>query len=933
VVPQRNQGKLERTVEEINKVTYKRPLRSQGAFVQSQEASMGNWQKQHLIAAGLVGALLFFAWGLIARQEMFQKAKDALACVDKQGSSFLTVQNVLEGMEERIRSEGKDTSPLFAKDYEKLREAVKPFISASVQKGCPQNAKTDILEQDFSFKPLEEQRQIVEGLIAAIIPDFKKQIEISKPLAGLIFSGLLINLLVSFLLTALVNRLVIRRLRRNAEGTLQKLLEEYKSKIQRFPFINIMPLVANNPLLADIKRDVEQLERQNRVESRPLDFNGFDVSRILFKVGSVAKEKKQSELEHQVREVYLHVRKILQRQLIIKVIGLLNVITFLLVFAGIVWLWHAMGIGWLDEFFPQWLEVVAWLACGIGVVQVLMPLTEYALRWFTEKTWTDFDDLAVGVLGGPLVASALAAIAYLLIAAIPGYAKFFIQFVWAQLNSNKLSQALLTVIIGWLLVFILNKVIVYALLKWSERTEQKYDDMFVRIIQVFGTFILIAVIFGILLANFQSDIARVTGVDNVLLPYSIIVSVFSAILGFASREAIENFFGGILLQVDRPFRLGERLKLEGGEICDVREIGMRSTVLYNVVESTEISIPNSLMANMKVTNISRPDYSLRLAAHLVIPRSGVFVKKVESILLDIGYLEGEVDQARITDEEVGTPQRAVGRRSVIEELNLLVRAHPQIQSTTISRIEGGGRIDEQPVFPQIYERLERIRAWRIEYANTVQGLTEKFEHAAQQLSLGDSNESGFISFTRELDLALYQEWGTKGRIDPERIKRKRLDEIVHAVASQFKLIENKDLTKVYDALKDLTGVREKRTIILNLTNLLAENATIRLGLISQIASEFSVISELVIAIANSHSLIRSDLDRLINELNKEPIVLSTNNSLIDKPFVELEFGFFATFMERQDVVLYKVSKAIRRRLWREGIFEQLEENKNDKPES
>jgi len=940
---------------------------------------MGNWQRQHLIAAGLVGALLFFAWGLTARQGQDQNRQDALICVDKQGEHFLTVQNTLESMEERLQLEGNDASHLFAKDYEKLNQAAAWFSPFTIIKSsseskrqignCPASAKADeISAADFSSKSLKEQLQSVEVLVDEIKPYFQifqyadtasqnsqipnipatqpsnappiHDVRESLSLAGLIFAGLLINLLVSFLLTALVNRMVIRPWQQSAEDKLQKLLEQYKSKIQHLPFDKIVPLVANNPLLADIKRDVEQLERQNRIQSRTLDFKGFDASRILFKAGYVAKTKKQPTLEHQVREVYLHVRKILQRQMTVKVFGLLNVIAFLLAFAGIAWLWSAMGIGWMDEFFFPWLKVVAWAVCGIGVVQVLMPLIEHALRWFTEKTWTDFDDLIVGVLGGPVVAAALAWIVYLFTNAIPGYAKFFARSVWAQLNSGKLMQALVTVIIGWLLVFILNKVIVYTLLKWSERTEQKYDDMFVRIVQVFGTFLLIAIIFGVLLANSQSDIARVTGVDNVLLPYSIIVSVFSAVLGFASREAIQNFFGGILLQVDRPFSPGERLKLEKGEICDVREIGMRSTVLYNVTESTEISIPNSVMANMMVTNISRPDYSLRLATHVVIPRRGLLVKQVETILLDIGYLEGEVDQARITDEEVGTPQRVLGRRSVIEELNLLVSTHPQIQSTIIARIEGGGRIDEQPVFPQIYERLERIRSWRIEYANDVQNLKTKIEDAAQTLSLGDSNASRFISFIRELDLAFCQEYGIKGKIDTQQIKdEKKFDEIVRAAAMQYQLVKDGKLDTLYAALKKLTEVEgnlsisKKCDIASNLANRLTAEAEQRRGLVSQIASEFSIVSELIMAIANFHPLIRPDLDRLISEISKEPIVLSSKNAMSDKPFVKVEFGLFATFMERQDVVLYKINKAIRRRLWREGIFEQIEEKKNDKPES
>lgn len=73
-------------------------------------------------------------------------------------------------------------------------------------------------------------------------------------------------------------------------------------------------------------------------------------------------------------------------------------------------------------------------------------------------------------------------------------------------------------------------------------------------------------------------------------------------VAFASRETLSNFFGTLVIILDRPFRIGDRVRI--GEVDGiVQTVGMRSTRILTANESL-FSIPNSRIAEVPVENIS-----------------------------------------------------------------------------------------------------------------------------------------------------------------------------------------------------------------------------------------------------------------------------------------------------------------------------------------
>jgi MscS family membrane protein len=76
-------------------------------------------------------------------------------------------------------------------------------------------------------------------------------------------------------------------------------------------------------------------------------------------------------------------------------------------------------------------------------------------------------------------------------------------------------------------------------------------------------------------------------------------------VGFASKDLLANFFGGLIIYLDRPFSIGDWIRSPDRDIeGTVEEIGWRITKIRNF-ESRPIYVPNSVFTNIIVENPSR----------------------------------------------------------------------------------------------------------------------------------------------------------------------------------------------------------------------------------------------------------------------------------------------------------------------------------------
>ncbi len=96
-----------------------------------------------------------------------------------------------------------------------------------------------------------------------------------------------------------------------------------------------------------------------------------------------------------------------------------------------------------------------------------------------------------------------------------------------------------------------------------------------------------------------------------LTPLLASAGLVGIIVGLAAKDTLGNFFGGISVLLDRPFRPGDWIVLSSGERGKVIDIGLRSTRILTR-DDVLIAIPNSVIVNTKVINESAPTRKMRI---------------------------------------------------------------------------------------------------------------------------------------------------------------------------------------------------------------------------------------------------------------------------------------------------------------------------------
>lgn len=133
--------------------------------------------------------------------------------------------------------------------------------------------------------------------------------------------------------------------------------------------------------------------------------------------------------------------------------------------------------------------------------------------------------------------------------------------------------------------------------------------------------------------------------------------IVTVIIGFAIRDMIADFFSGIAVNIEQPYRIGDWLELGAGVFGQVTEMNWRATRLVTQSRRT-IIVPNSNLAGRQFVNVSAPDRHYREKLELTLNYTSD-PARVENILLSaIHATEGLADQ-RHDVRIVGFEERGV----------------------------------------------------------------------------------------------------------------------------------------------------------------------------------------------------------------------------------------------------------------------------------
>ncbi len=111
------------------------------------------------------------------------------------------------------------------------------------------------------------------------------------------------------------------------------------------------------------------------------------------------------------------------------------------------------------------------------------------------------------------------------------------------------------------------------------------------------------------------------------------LGVGSLAVGLALQPTLTNVFAGFNLSLARRIRVGDYVRLDGGQEGEVLDIGWRATEIRAVGDNI-ILVPNARLAELIVTNYSLPETELACPVDLSVAY-GSDLDRVERVLLEI----------------------------------------------------------------------------------------------------------------------------------------------------------------------------------------------------------------------------------------------------------------------------------------------------------
>lgn len=227
--------------------------------------------------------------------------------------------------------------------------------------------------------------------------------------------------------------------------------------------------------------------------------------------------------------------------------------------------------------------------------------TGYFLRYgirVAERTHTEIDDMIFRAAIRP---------SRIVIQAVGVYLAFMPLLLGAELPPalihwfGRLCLAVAAGAVFWYAYHLVD-VADHYMRRFAERTDNDFDNGFVDVLR--KTLRMFVIALGVLF------------IGRYILNWDITALLASAgIVGlavaFAAQDTIANLFGTVMLLLDRPLRVGERVIIEGAE-GPVESVGFRSTRV-RTLDGNLVAIPNKTVANTKIENVGRRPFIKRVS--------------------------------------------------------------------------------------------------------------------------------------------------------------------------------------------------------------------------------------------------------------------------------------------------------------------------------
>jgi small-conductance mechanosensitive channel len=257
------------------------------------------------------------------------------------------------------------------------------------------------------------------------------------------------------------------------------------------------------------------------------------------------------------------------------------------------------------------LKTIIYIAGFVAAGYLLRYFLVVYLTSWAKKTETKIDDIIIHAIRVPLV------IAFLII----GFSFAISQAAFIPLEVRQ-ALPLLTQILIILLGMLVVVRITAGILSYYGEVRPSLKTLMPVFIKVFK-FLTYLVAFILILNSLGIDVtALVAG-----------LGIAGIAIAFALQETLSQLFAGMYIMTDRPVRVGDYVKIEGGPEGYVVDVGWRSTKIRELPNNIVV-VPNSKLAGSIITNYYLPEPELAVLVQVGVSYDSD-LPKVERVTIEV----------------------------------------------------------------------------------------------------------------------------------------------------------------------------------------------------------------------------------------------------------------------------------------------------------
>ncbi|WP_456451677.1 mechanosensitive ion channel family protein [Hydrogenimonas sp.] len=280
--------------------------------------------------------------------------------------------------------------------------------------------------------------------------------------------------------------------------------------------------------------------------------------------------------------------------------------------------------------------ILEWaLAAGGILLSLLLAKTVYWLigrfvKTITDRTENKFDDILVDMMEEPAVFAMI------------------LTGIWYSLHLLHLNDLAQTVLaksyyvliiftVSWFVTRLFDAVVETYLTPYVQKSEGKLDDQLLPIVRKGFKLSVWAIAIIVALDNAGYDVKAVLAS----------LGIGGLALALAAKDTVANLFGSFTIFVDKPFVIGDRVKVKGYDGF-VREVGIRSTRLQTL-DGRMVTIPNQFVANESIVNVSsEPSRKITMDIGLTYDTTPERMEKAMTILREIAESHPDTEETIVT---------------------------------------------------------------------------------------------------------------------------------------------------------------------------------------------------------------------------------------------------------------------------------------------